>query len=80
MVSEVDDKLATNSRDSMILSESKKLLSSISIMGGQYNGEAFESQLDINFNNKDENAIFTIMDYGIKINDANKLSDDNIPL
>jgi len=62
-----------SAHDSAMLAESKKLLKSISINGGSFEHNAFHYHLDINFTNTDENSIIALMDYGMKMSDADKI-------
>ncbi|MBC7554818.1 MAG: DUF4836 family protein [Taibaiella sp.] len=56
--------------DSVIYSESKKLLTDFSINGGNFKDNAMQSHLELNFSNKEESSIITLLDFGMKINDA----------
>ena len=73
LVKNIDPNIVSSSRDSTILAESKKLLKSISINGGSFKDNSFESHLDINFTNTEENSIFALMDYGLKVGKADKM-------
>lgn len=75
MFNHIDQGIATSARDSVMITESKKLLSDISLMGGDYKDGAISFHLDVNFINKDENSILQLMDYGMKVNDADKIAD-----
>jgi hypothetical protein len=77
MVKNIDQAVVSNSHDSAVLEVSKKLLSSICINGGTFKNNSFGSHIDINFTNSDENSIIALMDYGLKISDAEKLYGDN---
>ncbi len=68
----VDAGITRSARDSLMIVESKKLLKSISLNGGNYKNNAFEYHMDINFMNAEENSILDLMDYAMKMNDANK--------
>lgn len=73
LVSKVDAGVISNSvHDSLMITESKKLLSNISVSGGDFKESAFEYHLEVNFTNQDENSIIEIMDYAMKMNDADK--------
>jgi hypothetical protein len=74
MFGNVDLGVATNAQDSVMIMESKKLLSNFSLSGGEFKNNAFEYHLDVNFINTDENSIIQLMDYGMKMNDADKLA------
>ncbi len=77
MVKNIDPAIVTTPHDSAVLAVSKKLLSSISINGGTFKNNSFGSHIDINFTNSDENSIIALMDYGLRISDAEKLNGDN---
>ena len=76
-VSNIDATIVGSSRDSAIFIESKKLLNYLSVNGGEFKNNSFESHLDINFTNTDENSIIELMDYGMKLSDADKLNNEN---
>jgi hypothetical protein len=65
----VDPAISNSRRDSAIISESKKLLSDITLKGGKYVDNAYKFSLDINFLNTDENSILELIDFGMRIND-----------
>jgi hypothetical protein len=69
----VDPAITHSSRDSTVIVESSKLLNNISFKGGAFKDHAFEFHLDINFMNADENSIIDLMDYGMKISDAENI-------
>jgi len=69
----VDPAFNHSIHDSAIISESKRLLSSIMIDGGEYKNESFEYHMRINFMNKDENSLMQLMDFGKRVNDINNL-------
>ena len=77
IVKNIDPAIVSSPRDSAVLAVSKNLLSSISINGGTFKNNSFGSHIDINFTNSDENSIIALMDYGLKISDAEKLNSDN---
>ncbi|MCW3121227.1 MAG: hypothetical protein JWQ38_719, partial [Flavipsychrobacter sp.] len=70
----IDPSINHSAHDSAMISESKKLLNSISLSGGSFVENAFEYHLDINFINPDENSIIELMDYGMRMSDADKIS------
>ncbi len=70
----VDASISHSAHDSAMIIESKKLLNNISFNGGEFKGGAFEYHLDINFTNKDENSIIELLDYGMKMNEADKIT------
>ena len=74
LVKNIDPGIVNSAHDSAILMESKKLISTISINGGSFKNNSFESHLDINFTNTEENSIIALMDYGMRISDADKLN------
>lgn len=69
----IDPGISNSPRDSALLTESKKLLKNISVSGGSFKNNAFEYHLDISFNNTEENSIIELMDYGMKMSDADKI-------
>ena len=56
--------------DSSMYAESRRLLSNISLNGGEFKDNAMQAHLDVNFTNTEENSIITLLDFGMKINDA----------
>jgi len=73
LLKNIDAGISNSAHDSVMISESKKLLNNITLYGGTYKDNAFEYHLDINFMNTDENSIIELMDYGMKMSDADKL-------
>ncbi len=69
----IDPGISHSAHDSAMISESKKLLSNVSITGGEFKNNAFESHLDISFINSDENSIIALMDFGMRMSDADKI-------
>ncbi len=76
LVKNIDPGISNSAHDSAMLAESKKLLKSVSLNGGSFNNNAFEYHLDINFMNTDENSIIELMDYGMKMSDADKIKNN----
>ena len=70
----IDAGINHSAHDSAMIVESKKLLNSISFSGGAFVDNAFEYHLDINFVNPDENSIIELMDYGMRMSDADKIN------
>ncbi len=70
----IDAGISHSTQDSAMIMESKKLLSNISLNGGEFTNNAFSYHLDINFINTEENSLIELMDYGMKINDAGKIA------
>ena len=68
----VDAGISHSGHDSAMIVESKKLLNSIGVSGGEFKNSAFEYHLDINFSNTEENSIIALMDYAMKMSDADK--------
>ncbi len=68
----IDGSITNSSQDSLMINESKKLLNNISLTGGSFSNNTFDYHMDINFLNKEENSIIALMDYGMKMSDANK--------
>ncbi len=69
-VRQIDISKALSTGDVAMLEESKKLLSSISFNGGEYKNNAMQGHMEINFTNKEENSIITLLDYGMRMSDA----------
>jgi hypothetical protein len=74
MLQNIDASIGHSSHDSAMIMESKKLLNNMSLTGGSFNDNAFVYHLDISFSNTDENSIIQLMDYGMKISDADKIT------
>lgn len=70
----IDPGITHSAHDSVLLAESKKLVHSVCFSGGEYNNEAFDYHLDVNFVNTEENSIIDLMDFGMKVSDAEKLN------
>lgn len=68
----IDGSITNSSQDSLMINESKKLLNNISLTGGSFSNNTFDYHMDINFLNTEENSIIALMDYGMKMSDANK--------
>jgi len=66
----VDPAINQSASDSVVIVESKKLLSNICFSGGKFKDNSLNYHLDINFVNTEENSIIEIMDFGMKISDA----------
>ena len=73
MSKKIDAGVVNTPHDSVVLEESKKLLSSILINGGECKDNCMQTHIDINFANETENSIFSLMDYGLKISDADRV-------
>jgi len=56
--------------DSTIVNESKKLISNVSVNGGEFKDNAMISHMEINFTNTEENSIITLLDFGMRMTDA----------
>jgi hypothetical protein len=69
---DIDPAITRSREDSLMILESKKLLKDISLTGGAFKNDAFEYHLDINFLNTEENSILTLMDYSMRMTEANK--------
>ncbi len=69
----IDPAISHSSNDSTMIMESRKLLNNISFTGGAFVQDAFSYHLDINFINTEENSIINLMDYGMKISEAEKV-------
>ena len=56
--------------DSTIYAESKKLVSNISLNGGDFKDNSITSHMEVNFTNTDENSIIALLDFGMRMSDA----------
>ena len=72
MFRNIDPAISHSAKDSAMITESKKLLSNLSLTGGTFKDNAFDYHLDINFTNADENSIIAIMDYAMRMSDADR--------
>ncbi len=69
----IDPSISHSPHDSAMIVESRKLISNISLTGGEFKNGAFESHIDVNFVNTDENSIIELMNFGMKMSDADKI-------
>lgn len=69
----VDAGMNNSAHDSVMIAESKKLLNNIAMKGGEFKNNAFEYHMEINFMNTEENSIIALMDYGMKMSDADTI-------
>ena len=53
-----------------IYKESSRLLTNVSLNGGEFKDHAMQSHLEVNFTNTEESSIITLLDFGMKISDA----------
>ncbi len=72
LLKNIDPAISHSAHDSAMISESKKLLNTVSFTGGSFKNDAFEYHLDINFMNKDENSILILKDFGTKMSEVDK--------
>jgi hypothetical protein len=70
--------LISNSADSLKLEASRHLLKSITFNGGEFVRNAMNYKIDISFMNTDNNALLTLLDYSMKLQDADKTTASNI--
>ncbi len=70
MAKNIDPNISESEKDKAMIMESKKLLTNIAFTGGAFNDNATTFHLDINFANKEENSIIALMDYGMRLSDA----------
>jgi Domain of unknown function (DUF4836) len=68
----VDATITGSAHDSLLIAESKNLLKNTVITGGKFKDNAFESHFDVNFVNTEESSIITLMDYGMRLSEAEK--------
>ena len=71
----VDPGVSHSVHDSMVIVESRNLLNNIAFSGGTFKDNALECHVDINFMNTEENSIIELMDFGMKINDAENIKE-----
>jgi len=67
----------SNDADSLKLEASKHLLKSITFNGGEFVHNAMNYNIDISFMNTDNNALLTLLDYSMKLQDADKKATTN---
>jgi hypothetical protein len=67
----IDPSVATSPHDSAMIAESGKLLNNVYLTGGDFKDNAFEYHLDVNFTNTEENSLIALMDYGMRMSEAN---------
>jgi hypothetical protein len=60
--------------DSVMYNESKKLLTNVALNGGEFKDDAMMTHMEINFSNKDENCLLTLLGFAMKMNDASSMS------
>ena len=70
----IDPAAANTPQDSVMVAESRRLLSNVAITGGQFKNSAYEFHLDINFANTDENSLIQLIDFGMRMSDADKVA------
>ncbi len=75
MLGMVDPAVSNSPRDSAIISESKKLLESAAIYGGNYIDNAYKFSIEVNFLDKDENSILELIDFGMRINQLSQMEE-----
>jgi len=71
--------IANNPHDSASISEAKKLLSNISLYGGEFKNNAVEYHVTVNFTDKSENSLLQLMDFGMKVNNQSTLANTTNP-
>lgn len=69
-IKKIDMSAMMTAQDAGIFNESKNLLTNISFNGGDYKDGAMQAHMEINFTNKDESSILTLLDFGMRISDA----------
>lgn len=73
----IDQSVISNPEDSVRLAESRKLLKSITFNGGEFRNNAINYKIEISFLNEDANSLLSILDYSIKMQDAEKKMNNN---
>lgn len=69
----IDPSVATSPTDSANFVLFRGLLRDITFAGGAFNNNGFTYHVDVNFMNSDENSIINLLDFGMKMNEAQKL-------
>ncbi|PZF72986.1 DUF4836 family protein [Taibaiella soli] len=60
----------TDPNDAAIAEEARKLITNVSMNGGEFKGSASQSHITVNFANKDENSLLVLIDFGLKAKEA----------
>jgi Domain of unknown function (DUF4836) len=68
----IDPHVATTPGDSAMLALTGKLLNNLNIEGGDYSNGSIVYKFDVNFVNKTDNSLFTILEYAIQLGEAQK--------
>ncbi len=61
---------AISPADSTIYADTKRLLTNVQLTGGNYSNGATAFQMEVNFTNKDENSLLTLLDYGMRVSEV----------
>lgn len=69
-IKRIDLNTIMSPQDAGIFNESKNLLTNIAFNGGEYKDGAMQAHMEINFTNKEESSILTLLDFGMRISDA----------
>ena len=69
-IKKIDLSAVMSPQDAGIFNESRNLLTNISFNGGEFKNGAMQAHMEINFTNKDESSILTLLDFGMRISDA----------
>lgn len=72
MTKSVDPLMKNADIDAATLAEGKKLLENVALAGGEFKNGAFDTRLDINFTNKEENSLIQILNFAMHASDAQK--------
>ena len=59
-----------NPSDSMLFAESRKLLTDITMTGGEFKNDAMATHLEVNFTNKEESSLMSLLNFGMRISEA----------
>lgn len=65
----------TDPNDVAMAEEARKLVTDVSIHGGEFKGSASQSHLAVNFANKEENSLLVLIDFGMKMKEAKEKKD-----
>ena len=71
--------MLTHGSDSSMYEVCRHLLTNVSITGGEFKNDAVQAHLDVNFANSEENSIITLLDFGMKISEAQEKYRNGIP-
>ncbi len=65
--------MAGDAADNKKIAAAKNLLDNMLVTGGAFSNDAFDYHMDLNFMNKDENSLLTLLDFGMKMRQTDSL-------